>query len=264
MTQKKLEEIKLRYVRDNLLVYKDNREMISMYDEYITKIAELFDFVMEKDSNLFYTIVFSILVEIGFFSADREFDPDENKHSELLIRPGINIICGSGVCRNVSCFYEDVFSYFYNYPLKLCCIDSNGIINDDTKKYGNHMINLSFYKDTLYGFDVLNHCLFKAIDFDSLKCIDFDYSLEYTPNGDLLVELTTALDEKSNFYNDVQTKYKLLEIASTRDILPLDEYNKIVVDANNFIKDRKRLFQSFLVKNEELTHEIKKKMLSIK
>ena len=264
MTQRKLEEIKLKHVRNNLEIYKNNSEMISMYDEYITKIAELFDFVMEKDSNLFYTIVFSILVEIGFFSADRNFEPDEDKYGELIIRPGLNVVCGAGVCRNVACFYEDVFSYFYNYPLKLCCLDKNATMTDDTKRYGNHMINLTFYKDTLYGYDVLNECLFKAKDFDLLEGLEVNYPLEYTPNGDLLVELITALDEKSNFYNEVQTKYKLLEIASTRDILSVDEYIKLTNDANEFIKARKRLLQSFLVKNEELTHEIKKKMLSIK
>lgn len=264
MTEEKLEQIKLKFIENNLEVYKNNKDLILMYDEYIEKIVDLFDFIRKKDSDLFYTIVFTILVEIGFFSAGRKFDPDEEKYSELLIKPGINIVCGAGVCRNISFFYEDVFNYFYNYPLKICCLDLNGTVNEDTKRYGNHMINLTLYKDTIYGYDVLNQCIFKASDFDKLNALEFDYPLEYVANGDLLVELTTILKKKKNFYDVVDQKYKLLEKASKINNLSVEEYGKLVEKANNFITDRKLIFQGFLVKNEELTHEIKKKMLLLK
>ena len=264
MTEEKLEQIKLKFIEDNLEIYKKNKDLISMYDEYIVKIVELFDLIRKKDSDLFYTMVFTILVEIGFFSAGRKFNPDEKKYCELYIKPGLNIICGAGVCRNISCFYEDIFSYFYNYPLKLCCLDLHGLVNEDTKRYGNHMINLSLYKDTIYGVDVLNHCVFKACDYDKLNALEFNYSLEYVPNGDLLVDLITTLKPKANFYDEVNKKYELLEKAAKKNILSVDEYGKIIEKANDFIVDRKIILQGFLVKNEELTYEIKKKMLSLK
>ena len=264
MTREKLEKTILRHARYNLKLYKENKDLIILYDEYVKKITELFDFLMIRGDNLFYTIIFDILVEIGYFSADRVFDADKENFKELPIKPGLSVISGGGVCRNIACFYEDVFKNFYKYPLKLCCLDQNGIINDDTKTFGNHIINLSLYHDVIYGFDVMNHCLFKAASDNTLTGFDFDYLLKYMPNGDLLLDLTTCLNGKIDFDNEVKMKYILLQLSSMRDVLTNDEYQKLVFEANEFIIARKRLLQGFMVKNEELTHEIKKKMLSLK
>ena len=42
------------------------------------------------------------------------------------------------------------------------------------------------------------------------------------------------------------------------------EYKKIVLQCNEFISEKKKILQSFITKNEELTNEIKKKLLSLK
>lgn len=265
MTERKLEKIILKHIEHNLEIYKQNKDVVLLYEEYIKKITELFDFLMKGNSNLFYTIVFDILVEIGFFSANRKFNSDKEEFKELTIKPGLSIVNGDGVCRNVACFYEDVFKNLYDYPLKLCCLDKQRTVNDDTKIYGNHIINLTLYHDTIYGFDLMNHCIFKAKDDRILTGLDFDYLLEYIPNGDLLLELTTSLEDKLfEFNNNVKLKHILLEISSMRDLLTNEEYEKLINKANEFIIKRKKTLQSFMLKNEELTHEIKNKMLSLK
>lgn len=264
MTNERIEQAKLKYVENNLKLYNQNKELVLMYNEYIEHIVELFDYIKNNDSDLFYTIVFAILLEIGFFSADRKITLNEEMSEELIFKTGINIICGKGLCRNVAFFYEDVFKYFYNYPLKVCCFDKHGEVTEETKTYGNHVINLTDYHDTLYGFDLTNRCIFKIKDYHKFEGLGFDYSLEHKPNGDLLFDLTASLEKKSNFLNEEAQRKKLFKIAASRNILSLEEYNNLIKYANEFIIERKNTFQSFLIQNEELTHEIKKKMLSLR
>ena len=79
-----------------------------MYNTYIQRIVELFDFIMKDNNNLFYSIVFDLLIENGVFSADDEFNyKDEPK--ELSLKPGLSVISGEGVCRNLSS-REKIFS----------------------------------------------------------------------------------------------------------------------------------------------------------
>ena len=111
------------------------------------------------------------------------------------------------------------------------------------------------------SFDLLNHCIFKARDANYLEGLGFDYSLKYCPNGDLLLELMCSLSEKTNFLNEVQEKHMLLEMSSKIKNLSEEEYKKLIIYANTFISEKSKMFQNFLLKNEELTHEIKKKML---
>lgn len=263
MTEKDLENAKLNHIKQNMELYRDNKDIVSMYDDYIVKIVELFDFIMQKDSDLFYSIVFDILIEFGFFSAERKFNCNKN-FKELLIKPGLSIINGNGECRNVSCFYEDVFKYFYSYPLKLCCFDANGVTNTDTLTYGNHMINLTLYHDTIYGFDIINHCIFKAKSDKILEGIDIDYTLLHKPNGDLLIGLTTLLSNNVNFTKEYHLIRTLLQNASIKSELSLEELKQLVKRANRFIIEKKEILQSFMIENEELTQEIKKKMLLLK
>ena len=263
MTNEKIEQVKLKYVKNNLEILKSNKELLSMYYEYVRNIIELFDFMNGSNSDLFYTIVFDILIEIGFFSADRRFKPTEEEIKELCFKPGLSIINGAGVCRNIACFYEDVFKNFYTYPLKMCCYDDKGQKNEDTITYGNHIVNLTDYHGTIYGFDLLNHCIFKAKDSDNLEGLGFNYLLKYCPSGDLLLEFVCCINEKTNFLEEVKEKRMLLEMSSTRNNLSKDEYQKLIMYANNFISQKSNVLRSFILQNKELTHEIKKKMLSL-
>ena len=72
-----------------------------------------------------------------------------------------------------------------------------------------------------------------------------------------------CINEKTNFLEEVKEKRMLLEMSSTRNNLSKDEYQKLIMYANNFISQKSNVLRSFLLQNEELTHEIKKKMLSL-
>jgi len=264
MTQKELNEIKFKHVNNNLKIYHENKELITLYDEYINNIVELFDFIKCNESDLFYSLVFEILIEIGFFSADRNYQNNIDDFKELSIKRGINIINGEGVCRNLACFYEDVFSFFYNYPLKMCCYHHSEKESDYKKLYGNHVINLTLNNDTLYGIDLTNHCLFTVINKKMMRGLGFDEFLSYTPGGDLLFKMTTFLNINDDLFKEINETKKLINESIKKKKLTKDEYDKLVNIANEFIIKRKQIFQSFMIQNDELTHEIKKKMLLLK
>lgn len=264
MTEEKLKKIKLKHLKNNLEILKNNQELIALYDEYIEKIVELFDFLWKKNDDLFYTIVFDILYEIGFFSFNNQFNSDSDEFKELSIKPGLSIISGMGVCRNISCFYEDIFRYFYNYPLKMCCFDKNGLNEKDTDVFGNHMLNLSYYHDLIYAFDNMNHCLFRAINCDTFTGLGFDYDLVYKPYGDILFHIHTDLTDTNNVILETSWKKSLFERASQGKCITEEEYKKIIDDANNFITDRKKIFKSFLIDNLKYKDEINEKMLLLK
>ena len=264
MTEKDLQKIKLKHLKNNIELYNNNLELVTMYDEYIKKIVELFDFVMARKDDLFYTIVFNILMEMGFFSYNHTFNDNLDDFNELSIKPGINIVAGYGVCRNIACFYEDITKYFYNYPLKICCFDKKGELNNDTKLYGNHVINLTKYHDIIYGFDIMNHCLFTVTSKSKLTGFNLNYSLIYKMYGDILIKLVTDLENKNDYVEKLKTKKMLLEIAARSPIITNNDYEKLINEANEFLINRKKIFQSFLEENAKLTQEINEKMLVLK
>ena len=256
----------LENINQNNKTHENNKELINMYNEYIKRIQELFDFLMKKEnSNLFYTIVFDILCEQGFFSATKSFKSNKKKFKELSIMPGISVVNGIGVCRNITCFYENVFKSLYKYPLKLCCTFQREKLPVVTELFGNHIISLTKYKDAIYGYDLRNHLLYKALDSECLNGLTFDYPIIYRPVGDILFETTISLNtsfdtliKSSNF------KKALLQVSSMRDRLTKEEEDKIYRDAYEFILNRIDTIFSFVIDNKELTHEIQKKMLLLK
>ncbi len=114
MTKNELNDIVRIHLNNNLNIFRENRELIELYNKYIGNIIELFDFIKTNKSDLFYAILCDILIDAGFFSADRNFSSKNDDFKEISIKRGINIINGEGICRNIACFYEDIFSFFYN------------------------------------------------------------------------------------------------------------------------------------------------------
>ncbi len=267
MKKEQLVFIKNEHVNNNLKKYYDNIEIVKLYEQYIENVVELFDFIKNNESDYFYAILCDILIDVGFFSADRNFSSKNDEFKELSIKRGINIVNGEGICRNIACFYEDIFSYFCNYPLKMCCrIPHNNEDDESIKKYGNHIINLAYHHNILYGIDLTNHCTFVPIASNLLKGLTNDLTIPYLPNGDIVFKLTTTLDMPENFnlFKEINEITKMLDDSSIQKHMDIEEYKRIIIKANEFITKKNKILKSFIAQNDELTHEIKKKMLSLK
>ena len=260
----KYEDIIIKQIEKNTKVYNDNKELLTMYEEYINNIVEFFDFIRKDESDFFYTIVFDILTEFGFFSADRKYNKNSEIINELMIKQGISVVSGAGECRNIACFYQDVFSYFYNYPLLFCGLSPSGMQGKDELKYGNHVINLTKHNGIMYGFDLTNHCAYKPISDDKINGLFFDYPLLFTPQGNILLGLSSMLDKNKDLLLERSQIEKFLKETQNENYMTKEDFDKIVLDANHFIIKSKKLIQSFITQNDELTHEIKKKMLLLK
>lgn len=264
MKEKDLLKAKMIYFEQNQKVLTENKDIIEIYNAYIYKIVELFDYLMKKNSHLFYTIVFDILTDLGFFSIDFKFNRKEEMTFEIAQKPGINIALGNGHCRNIACFYDDIFNKFYDYPLKMICYDSDGLKNKTTQSYGNHIINLAFHHDVLYGFDLINNLLYSFVDKNTLKEFNGKSYLYYKQYGDILIRLITEAEMKNDYLETVMKKKTLFKIASKKQIITLDEYKKLVNDANSFIMEKQKILESFLNDTDYLRNEMKEKVLTKK
>ncbi len=262
--EEKLYNTKFKHIQNNNQINEENKDLITIYNNYVNNITELFDLIMDKNNHLFNTLVFDILLEIGFFSYNNQFTSDKDDFKELLIKPGLCVVNGIGLCRNVACFYDDIFKNFYNYPLKLCCFDNHFNNDDDTKIYGNHLINLVHYHDNMYGFDNMNHLLFKAINENELNGIDIDYQLIYKPLGDILIRLSTELDIYDDYLDKIKLIKSILQMASKQKTISIEKYQELINRANDFIIQRKKIFKSFLNDNIDYKEKIHKKMLLLK
>lgn len=264
MTTEERLKIKLDSVNENIKLYNENKELLALYDQYLNNIVEFFDFIKKDESDFFYAILFDILLYAGMFSADKKFIYPNDEFISLKIKPGLSIINGEGQCRNTACFYEDIFSYFYNYPLKICCLDKDFEQNEDTLKYGNHVINLVYHHDTLYGFDFTNQTAFKPIDKELLKEIGSNKAISFVPGGNVLLRLHSITNMNDNLFYQIDEIRKILEDATKQKSMTKEEFNDLVLKANKLVIDKQEIIQSFITDNNELTHEIKKKILLLK
>lgn len=265
MTDEKLKQIQKKHINENTRIYNENKELLDLYNQYINNIVELFAIIKEnKKSDFYYTMIFNILMEMGFFSFNRTFNSKDKKFKELPIKHGLNIVNGEGICRHIASFYEDIFSAFYNYPLKICCFYPQGSQNENTRLYGNHVINLTYYHDMLYGFDITNHCIYTPINDTLLKRLENDDLLTYTPGGNLLFKLLTLLKETPDLFNEVNEIKEMLLNSCKLKPMSKEDYYQFIIQTNKYITEKEKLLKDFIMQNEELTYEIKKKMLLLK
>ena len=264
MTNEELKQVQLKYIDRNTKMYNDNKELIDMYNQYIDNIVELFDLIRNNESDLFYTMVFKLLIEIGLLSATHKLTTRDNSFIELPIKFGMNIVEGRGLCRNFACFYDDVFSCFYNYPLFMSCLDPFIEPNDDSIILGNHMINLTKHNDTIYGFDLTNNCLYIPVSENTISSLDNTITSEYKHQGDVSMKMNRLLKYDDDFFKEIRFIKQMLKDYDKHNYINQEEYEKLKIDVNNFVVGKKEILLNFMYKNEELTQEIKKKMLLLK
>jgi len=259
--------LKDQSLKDNLETYQNNKDLIDMYDEYVRRIVELFSIIIKNNSDLYYSIVFSKMLHSGYFSVDKMYRI-KNPKNELRIKYGMNIVNGDGVCRNIAWFYSDIFKHFYNYVLRLCCFyvnpEDSEARKEKDKTNGNHIINLAKYYDEIYGIDITNQCLFRFGTNSYLEGIDVDYNLEHKPRGDVLLNIAAVLSDKTNVLRESSFNSSLFTEGKNSTRLTIERIRKMSISADSLIEQKAKLLKGFMIENEELTHEIKRKMLSIK
>lgn len=261
MNENDLLKAKLDNIKNNLNIIKENENVIKLYHNYLYEVVELFDYLIQDKEDLFYTIVMDILIDIGYFSYNLTIQKNFMNEKEITTNLGINVILGKCCCRNIAYFYHDIFKHFFDYPLTLTCFDDEGIKNEKTMSFGNHMINLTKYHDTIYGFDLTNNLLYYPINKNTLKQYDKNYYIYYRKYSDIILRFYQETTVKDNFYEEIMIKEKLFKEARKKKIIPQENYQLLINEANNFIYDNERRLTTFLNKTVKLKEEIHEKML---
>ncbi len=251
-------------ISSNIYSYIENNELVDLYYKYIEEVVDFFDKLIRDKSDLFYSVFFDILVQKGLFSATNKIVFTNNDFKELSLKFGLNVINGVASCRNIACFYEDIFCVFYRYPLKICCYDKLIDTKNTGEAYGNHVINITKHDDTLYGIDFRNHSIFTFTGSDELKLMGGNYTLQYFPDADVLLKAVSNTSYRRNIINEVDREKLIIEEAYKKPIITKEEYLKLLEEVKEFYLNKEHVIQSFMFKNKSLQNDIKEKMLSLK
>lgn len=229
--------------------HEQNNLLIDEYNLFLGKIIELIDFLNVDQSELERAFIIEYLLYKGYLS----FNHYQKKEVYILpYHSGINIINGLGVCRHIANFYQDL--NLYKHHQLLAGLLTNGepkTIHQNT----NHLINLVYYHDTIYGFDLVNKTLWSFINGSQLIDIQRkNIFLTYRSFNDLV---RTNLSVE-----DIKRQLILYEESAKKKQLTKEEYRKIKCLIYEKLNERKRILDSFDKDNKNLKKDISNKVLS--
>lgn len=246
-----------KYQRNISCKYED---IILLYNQLVLKIVELMDYIKKTNSDLTLALLMQKLIHKGYFSYNNVFKKDENPKQEIDYVYGINIILGSGCCRNISDFYTDIFGFLYDYKLFYNCYMTDYKHNplSKIKARANHEINLVRHHDNLYGIDLYNKILFTFESMYKMHSIyDDDHTfLTYKPTDEIIENLSSKKEIFDNLIN--------FEYCAKRKPLSMEEYINIQRQALDLYDEKEKILESFNEDNKILKEKIKEKMLFLK
>lgn len=233
----------------------DNSSLITLYKDFLLETKNLIDLLHITNNDLEYAIVLEYLIHNGYLSYNQKFYPTSN-NIDLRYNLGINVITGNAVCRHISKFYSDIIDNKNNYPTEYRCqYDKNRNSFSSKFSLGNHIINLVFYKDVLYGIDLLNKKIFSFINGIEMQTLDHDTPLylRYKPFFDII---NGAIDVEN-----VRDNISLFKYYARCASLTYEEAYDIKKRIYSLLEEKKDLLNSFDNETSALKDEINKKML---
>ena len=175
-----------KYVEDSL---EKNKDIISKYDIYLDYIVdELLKYNLH--SSIDYSIALGYLINKGYLSEGLKFDSKETD-KEILGKPGISILQGSGCCRNICDMQKDIFEKLNIDIIPFYCFQGNDFFNRGLNQKANHIINLVEYNNNLYGIDLYNDSLLYSFKHSYImKSISSvkDTRLRYKPYCEIIID----------------------------------------------------------------------------
>jgi len=228
-----------------------NKEIINDYYKFINLIRELFE-KLKLDNELETIILLKELINIGLFSANETFLP-RLKCDEIWHFEGISVVNGSGCCRHLASFYQNIFRDL-KHPTFL-----GGNLSEKKLKLmrkpiiSNHAINLVNYHDQLLGYDISNEIVFSFINKNQLRDIFSKNSFfTYKSYWDLLHFNYSCEDINKNldlFKRNVGAK------------ISREEYEQVLLNVKKIIDANLKLFNMFFNYTYKLKNQIHEQIL---
>lgn len=185
---KHFEQIRKTYKENIDKSLEDNKDIIKDYNIYLDYITE--ELLKYKlDTSVDYSIALGYLINKGYLSEGLKFDSKETD-KEILGKPGISILQGSGCCRNICDMQKDIFERLKIDIIPFYCYQGFDF-KQGINKEANHIINLIEYNNNLYGIDLYNGCgLYHFRDSFTMKRIssNSDELLRYKPYCELIID----------------------------------------------------------------------------
>ena len=210
------------YKHINALKYFD---ILGIYSSLVQDIANFIKEINVNNDNLSYAIILKALTDMGVFSNNGILKYSGDASDAIIGYPGINVITGNICCRHIANFQYNVFDKGNLGNKLFYCFLTNNNLKNSSNIYGNHVINLIYYKNNLYGYDAINNDLFSFID-DSKMSSLFNNKTKYVYYVDYLDRIF------GNNFTDVDILKERFEKFKNENVISYDEY----LDICNYVK----------------------------
>ena len=232
--------------------------LIDKYNQYINIVSKLVEELSLKDNSISMALIISALIESSTFSYC-SFTKDSCEDI-LISKLGLNILNGTGCCRNVSSFINDIFNVLdrKNDVLTVIKLEENNKKKALTSK-ANHMINLIYYNNTPYGFDMMSNMgslyYFKnAFELLPLDLKEESY-MHYKPYMELVYQ--------GRSFEYIKEKLKHLKERGRMGITQ-EEFKEIITETDEKLCSNISLVKDFLFETNDRIESINEKIKSIK
>lgn len=232
--------------------------LIDDYNLYVKTAAKLVEELSIKDNSISMALMISALIESGTFSYD-SFTKDSCEDI-LISKLGLNILNGTGCCRNVCSFINDIFNVLdrKNDILTVIKLEENNKKKALTSK-ANHMINLIYYNNTPYGFDMMSNMgslyyfksAFELLPVDSKE----ETYMYYKPYLEIVYQ--------NRSFEYIKEKLKYLK-ESGKLAITQEEFRWIIIETDEKLCSNISLVKDFLFDTNERMESINEKIKSIK
>lgn len=232
--------------------------LIDDYNLYVKTASKLVEELSIKDNSISMALMISALIESGTFSYD-SFTKDSCEDI-LISKLGLNILNGTGCCRNVCSFINDIFNVLdrKNDILTVIKLEENNKKKALTSK-ANHMINLIYYNNTPYGFDMMSNMgslyyfksAFELLPVDSKE----ETYMYYKPYLEIVYQ--------NRSFEYIKEKLKYLK-ESGKLAITQEEFSWIITETDEKLCSNISLVKDFLFDTNERMESINEKIKSIK
>ena len=227
------------------------REAIKEYRIYIRMIAELLNELKLPNNPLYYSIVLQRMIYRGYCSL-KEYKYVYDVQDILTFTSGINIIAGEGVCRNSTCFIEDVLKKL-DFPTEKFYCNCQSTSRQRKAKPANHVLNIITIDGIKYGYDSTNQFFLRFINDSDLRT--------YLPTGEEVIFhfKPYAFLALEGITQDIPEKMRTYRNASLASQISDEEVYEIIVRSTELINKNEEAFNMF----KDHTQERKQKILTL-
>lgn len=232
--------------------------LIDEYNLYIKLASKLVEELSLKDNSISMALIISTLIESGTFSYG-SFTKDSCEDI-LTLKLGLNILNGTGCCRNVSCFINDIFGVLN----KKCDVLTVVVLEENNQKQAltskaNHMINLIYYDSTPYGFDMMSNMGSLYYFKNSFELLPVDLNGEtymyYKPYIEMVYQ--------NRRFEYIKEKLRHLKEIGKLNITQ-EEFKEIITETDEKLCSNISLVKDFLFDTNERMESINEKIKGMK